>query len=715
MYMSTSSRRVELLVYCLCELSRVATASSAFADANANIAAPAMVFMPIMFAHATRKATQLRNIEMQAQLANQGLLTSMVAIDNMSIDRNTTVKKRRELKMGPWENQHRSGKARLSTLNFVRALEQCASPTLSWAELCVIFEDDTILHPNFMQEAQRTLRQLPADWNLMHMCPQFLWQAGKHDPQKRFHLSPGWQGQYVEVGPTPPPHERRVFRQHPPPFYAPMRHKDGHWGPMYHEWGLALGGPTAILVKRSHAASLGRMLAHAAATESDQIAISIDTYLKNKLYLPTHYIAREPQLCRELMRAGSGKHELESSSWFDTEPAGSFKVETAGSKIETASSIETAPVREEYGLNGAGLQPISALLNLSCLVSSPPPPPPPELNSRTACNGFVVMVTVSSGYFDFFTNWLHFVSKHIDPATCLMAVAEDAATVGLLVGTLPAANVLHSHLVGGATANHSTAHEYGSAAFGALVRQRPLHIASFLRRGIGVLYSDLDLVWARNPLPALVKAMGRLQNTRMGAPPQTWPIDVVAMDDDPAHVGHTCSPLPKRMDDMYLCTCFLFVAPTAAAISLMEEWKARMDRFAWKHVNQFAFNLAVGQPRSPLQVRVLDRYSFPSGNVWNAKDETVGNADAVRAKARARHVVVHANYVKGSSLKRNLLRSVGLWAAERTASAAAVRAQIVSQPTHAGRGKRSGRGGSIGKAKGGKGRGRGKGHGRDSA
>ena len=601
---------------------------------------------------------------MLAQLAAQGLTTSVVAIDNMTIDRNLTAGKREQLKKGPWENQHRSGKARLSTLNFVKALEQCASPSLGWADLCVIFEDDTVLHPHFMQEALLTVRQLPANWNLLHMCPQFLWQTGKNDPRKRFHLSPGWQGQHVEVGPTPPSHERRYFRQHPPPFYAPMRHKDGHWGPMYGEWGLALGGPTAILVKRSHAAYLGSRLADAAATERDQIVISIDTYFKNKLYLPTHYIAREPQLCRELMHAGSGKHELASSSWFDTETA----APSSKKEIQGAAKQAHGVTREEYGLDGAGKRPISALLNLSCLPS-PSPPPTKQLNHRTPCNGFVVMVTVSSGYFDFFSNWLRFASRHIDPATCLMAVAEDAATISMLARHLPAANVLHSHLTAGATAavNSSSAFEYGSAAFGALVRQRPLHIASFLRRGIGVLYSDLDLVWARNPLPALLSLAEpptparRLWNAIIGASSPKWAFDIVAMDDDPDHVGRSCSPHPKRIDEMYLCTCFLFVAPSVAAITLMEDWKARMDQFAWKHVNQFAFNLAVGQPRSPLQVRVLDRYAFPSGNVWNAKDETVRNAQRVRAQAQERHFVVHANYVKGGRLKRNMLRSAGVW------------------------------------------------------
>jgi len=52
----------------------------------------------------------------------------------------------------------------------------------------------------------------------------------------------------------------------------------------------------------------------------------------------------------------------------------------------------------------------------------------------------------------------------------------------------------------------------------------------------------------------------------------------------------------------------------------------------------------------------------------------VGNAIRVRADARARRFVVHANYVKGASLKRKMLRSAGVWTEERAASAAALRA-----------------------------------------
>ena len=81
-----------------------------------------------------------------------------------------------------------------------------------------------------------------------------------------------------------------------------------------------------------------------------------------------------------------------------------------------------------------------------------------------------------------------------------------------------------------------------------------------------------------------------------------------------------------------------------------------MQQFAWKHVNQFAFNLAVARPSFPIKVQTLDRMAFPSGNVWNSSDSLV------RSSVRARHMVMHANYVLGAQLKREMLQAAGLWA-----------------------------------------------------
>ena len=157
---------------------------------------------------------------------------------------------------------------------------------------------------------------------------------------------------------------------------------------------------------------------------------------------------------------------------------------------------------ELYG--AAAFEAVSGNLSLQCL-------PPPRRESRLTkstrghrCNGFVIMVTVSSGYHDFFVNWLHHARQHIDVQSCLRAVAEDKAALRLLRADLSPANILLGGAANSGSDDGQAAFEYGSAGFGAIVRQRPRHIAKFLRQGVGVVYSDLDLVWASNPLPTML-------------------------------------------------------------------------------------------------------------------------------------------------------------------------------------------------------------------
>ena len=322
---------------------------------------------------------------------------------------------------------------------------------------------------------------------------------------------------------------------------------------------------------------------------------------------------------------------------------------------------------EAYG--PAAFEPIGSNLNLECL--GPPPMPTERMVARSRrCNGFVVMVTVSSGYYDFFANWLHHARKHINLHSCLRAVAEDRASIRLLRRDLSPGNIL----LGGAAkegkgaaagSNHSEAFEYGSKGFGALVRQRPRHIASFLRQGIAVIYSDIDLVWASNPLPALLAPAlknGAGDDRVLNA--ASWSADFIVMDDNPDHVDKfkACPPAPKQVKDMYLCTCLFLAAPTAATIELMDSWVARMEAYSWTGVNQFAFNLAAARMPRPIAVKYLNRIAFPSGRVWMSKSASV------REQAQARRHVMHANFVSGAANKRALLRSAGMWADTAAAS-----------------------------------------------
>ena len=175
-----------------------------------------------------------------------------------------------------------------------------------------------------------------------------------------------------------------------------------------------------------------------------------------------------------------------------------------------------------------------------------------------------------------------------------------------------------------------------------------------------MVYSDLDLVWASNPLPAmLAPAMkrGRPRNEHSTPNAGAWAADLIVMDDNPNHVDKwtKCLPKPAQVQDMYLCTCLFLAAPTAASIALMEAWVAQMEAYSWKSVNQFAFNLAAARLPHRLVVGYLDRLAFPSGKVWNSKNAWV------REQAREQRLIVHANYVSGATNKRAMLRDAGMW------------------------------------------------------
>ena len=191
----------------------------------------------------------------------------------------------------------------------------------------------------------------------------------------------------------------------------------------------------------------------------------------------------------------------------------------------------------------------------------------------------MVMVTVSSGYYDFFLNWLHYGKMHLDIRTCLLAMAEDEAAVALLHRELPQSHVIQVKKEGDgqkAQVNGTMAFDYGGTAFGALVSRRPRHIASLLQKGIAVLYSDLDLIWVRNPLPTLLRRI-RAPCAMKPCASNQWSVDLLVMDDDRENVGVSCSGRPQMVHQLYLCTCFLLVAPTAGAIALIDQWASRIQ------------------------------------------------------------------------------------------------------------------------------------------
>ena len=320
------------------------------------------------------------------------------------------------------------------------------------------------------------------------------------------------------------------------------------------------------------------------------LVLVFDTQQETIMFFGAHMTTHE--LVESQYLNGSRSHTNSSA----TPVSAATSIASVPPNLRTPPPPPNATTRrsELYGTRDEGLQPLSALLSLDCMPRQAPRQLTP-LPAGGSCPDFVVMVTVSSGYYDFFLNWLHYGRRHLDVRACLVAVAEDSAAVTLLRQELPRSSVVQG--IGedvkegmedgnGPTiqANRSIAFEYGGKAFGALVRQRPRRIASLLRKGIAVLYSDLDLIWVHNPLPMLLR---HLRARHPGSPHASslnatnasaskWSVDVLVMDDDPENVGSACSPRAQAVHQLYLCTCFLFVAPTAGAVALIQQWDLRI-------------------------------------------------------------------------------------------------------------------------------------------
>ena len=285
----------------------------------------------------------------------------------------------------------------------------------------------------------------------------------------------------------------------------------------------------------------------------------------------------------------------------------------------------------------------------------------PPMNAGThlpsSCGGHVVLVAINGGYFDFFLNWFLFSSRFVD-AHCMIAVAEDAEAFRLLhqCRKIPKSNIRFdahaasiaqnstdsgmirdSHATQSPDGNDTTAH-FGSDAFLRFTARRPHHVLHWLRTGVGVLYSDTDIVWLKDPWPHLNRTHE----------------DLAVMDDTLKAKSHF------HAGTGALCSCMFYLAPTNNSINFAQSWIHEIATH--KDVDdsdQKGFNRAVvtGTKARTLRMHLLRRDFFPSGNVYFGTNSFPPPGLTGPSVA----FVVHANFVVGAISKFRLLREVGLW------------------------------------------------------
>ena len=179
---------------------------------------------------------------------------------------------------------------------YVKGLNACAEAE---AEYCLLFEDDTMFVPGFRSELTKTIDGLPADWEILHLCPQFLWGRMWEPIQEDrfFHLNPMPYDQFCIDKQFPNlPNDTRHFpewprRIHDRPHFDQRDQFDKSESCPDRGWP---GGPVAFVVAKTR---VERLIGTFEQPQAPGGYGADDTFARQD---PTHdFLAREPQLCHE--------------------------------------------------------------------------------------------------------------------------------------------------------------------------------------------------------------------------------------------------------------------------------------------------------------------------------------------------------------------------------------------------------------------------------
>lgn len=189
---------------------------------------------------------------------------------------------------------------------------------------------------------------------------------------------------------------------------------------------------------------------------------------------------------------------------------------------------------------------------------------------RMSQGGMVTLSTVSTGMVDFVHNLVY--SMRVVGADQFVLVAEDEEAFSSLREWLGDAHVLRFP----SAVDPGAAHSYNAPGYNKIVSRRPRLLLQLLQSTFSVLYTDVDIVWQRDPYPHL-KCDGSY--------------DFAAQADGPLY-----------------CTGFIHLCPTEHTRALVKAWAEAMEKKPT--LNQCASLLPRSLPprlRSPRARRHLQR------------------------------------------------------------------------------------------------------------
>lgn len=288
---------------------------------------------------------------------------------------------------------------------------------------------------------------------------------------------------------------------------------------------------------------------------------------------------------------------------------------------------------------------------------------------------FVVVLTVNTGFWDFFVNWLkHFYGRAMSDQPLLIIIAEDSAIYEKLQALPRSKTKTRVVLPGYDFANDSAsekAEDYDSESYKSLVSSRATHLLNLMcilegggsnevanetvanggtktkKEEMIIVYSDVDTVWLKDPFPYIQMELFGSNND--GNQTQQQPkYDILAAVDDHDYHNFTT----------YYCTGYLVIAQTPASIGFLSRWENELQ--SNPQLNQPIFNSLLRSTEIPeIRHGGLEEMKFPPGRLYF--DEWLKEGMESERQNKMETMVVHNNYIIGHDAKKERFQDQGLW------------------------------------------------------
>ncbi|XP_071477387.1 uncharacterized protein [Diadema antillarum] len=232
----------------------------------------------------------------------------------------------------------------------------------------------------------------------------------------------------------------------------------------------------------------------------------------------------------------------------------------------------------------------------------------------------VILASTNSAFLDFTDNWLESL-KRCGISSGITLVAEDHSAYYYLNNRT---DIDLDVLLTDEAESPSEKLLFDSPEYKRLVNKRPSYVLRLLENGHDVLFSDVDIVWLKNPLPYFDDKH-----------------DVWLQED--------------QHDPPVYCAGFTLYRSTPWGIKLVKEWVKELGRHPTLPDQRVLNNLLKkDRYQQGLKRAVMDPTLFPNGNLffdpkWRAANSGVET------------VMVHNNWIIGHDLKVERFKQEGLW------------------------------------------------------